>query len=267
MTDTEGSGQTSAMQESRRLRADLTDAVSGADSALGAADRLCSACVELLKVDGAAVSLVTDGATQGTFGSSSALSRQIDEFQYTFGEGPCLDAATDGAPVLIPDLGALDDARWPAFRAAALAAGINAVFALPVSMGSGQVVALDLYRNRSGRLSVAQLAGGLIAAELATRPLRELMDADLDWNAIGDQETDTGGTDQLATLERIEVYQATGMLIGSLDISAEEALVRLRAYAYTHDRTASDLAWDIVHRRIPINPEDWTSGPVSGDSL
>lgn len=258
-------GTLTSMQESPRLRARLTEAVSGAETALGAADRLCSACVDLLEVDGAAVSLVRAGATQGTFGSSSPLSRQVDEFQYTFGEGPCLEAVNSGAPVLVPDLTAIGDTRWPAFRSAALDVGISAVFALPVTMSSGRIGALDLFRNRRGRLSPEQLAGGLIAAELAVRPLRELMNADLDWAAFGDDEPGTGGTDQLATLERIEVYQATGMLIAALDISAEQALVRLRAYAYAHARTASELAWDIVHRRFRIDPEDWTSG-TRGDT-
>ena len=62
--------------------------MSGAESARGAADKLCHACVELLEVDGASVSLTLDGSTQGTFGSSGDMSRQLDELQFTFGEGP-----------------------------------------------------------------------------------------------------------------------------------------------------------------------------------
>lgn len=72
------------------LRASLAAAMAGAETALGAADRLCHACVELLEVDGASVSLTYGGSTQGTFGSSGEASRRLDELQFTFGEGPCL---------------------------------------------------------------------------------------------------------------------------------------------------------------------------------
>jgi hypothetical protein len=79
-----------------RLRAELGAALAGAGGPLSAADRLCHACVELLGVDGAAVSLMYEGSSQGTFGSSGELSRRLDEFQFTFGEGPCLDAVRWG---------------------------------------------------------------------------------------------------------------------------------------------------------------------------
>ena len=66
------------------MRAELgAAAVVGAGGALSAADRLCRACVELLGVDGAAVSLMRDGTTVGTFGCSGELSRRLDELQFT----------------------------------------------------------------------------------------------------------------------------------------------------------------------------------------
>jgi hypothetical protein len=40
-----------------------------------AADRLCQACVDLLGIDAAAISLVFDGANAGTLGSSGASAR------------------------------------------------------------------------------------------------------------------------------------------------------------------------------------------------
>lgn len=67
------------------LRASLAAAMAGADTALGAADRLCRACVQLLAVDGASVSLTHEGSTQGTFGSSGEVSRRLDELQFTPG--------------------------------------------------------------------------------------------------------------------------------------------------------------------------------------
>lgn len=237
-----------------RLRAALVTAMSGASSARVAADRLCFACVELLEVDGASVSLTHDGSTQGTFGSSGAMSRQLDELQFTFGEGPCLEAVAQGSPVLVADLDDPAEDRWPAFTGALLRSGVNAVFALPVTIASQQVGALDLFRRRAGHLSGSALIGGLAAAELAAVPLMDLMSSDLDWE-VAAQGGD--GWEQLASLSRVEVYQATGMLIGALDVGPAEALVRLRAYAFAHGLTAAETAWAIVEGRLSLDRGNW----------
>ena len=72
----------------------LTAAVGG-ERGRKAADRLCEACVELFDVDGAAISLVLDGAPTGTLGASGSKARLYDELQFTYGEGPCLEASLD----------------------------------------------------------------------------------------------------------------------------------------------------------------------------
>lgn len=122
----------------------------GADSALAAADLLCHACVEVLEVDGAAISIMRDSTTWGTFGSSGELSRRLDEFQFTFGEGPCLDAVRSGEPVSAVDLDDPAEQRWPALRSSFLDLGIQAVFALPVGAASSRLGALDLFRSPHG---------------------------------------------------------------------------------------------------------------------
>lgn len=234
------------------VRSRLTAAVTGAASPLAAADRLCQVCVETLDVDGAALSLTHEGTTRGTFGSSSSTSRTIDELQYTYGEGPCLQAAFTGVPVLVADLAALGDVRWPAFRRAVMDVGVAAVFALPVAIMSTRIGALDLYRQRRGPLTADDLVSGLFAAELAALPLLDLVE-EVDWDDAGE-----GGQQwhQLASLERVEVYQATGMLVGALDVSPEEALVRLRGYAFSHNMTASEVAYAIVEGDL-LGSDEW----------
>lgn len=238
----------------RRLRADLASAMAGGGGALSVADRLCRACVELLAVDGAAISVLHKGATRGTFGSSGALGRRLDEFQFTFGEGPCVDAVRSGGPVLVGDIGDPAEERWPAFGRAALRSGIRAVFALPVAVARTPVGALDLFSRKPGGLSADRLEGGLWAAELAALPLLDLMATDVDWTAAGETQD---GWEQLASLQRVEVYQATGMIIAELEVDPAEALIRLRAYAYARGLTASEAAWAIVERRIVLDGDSW----------
>ena len=238
-----------------RMRTGFDDAVAGAPDPLTAADRLCRACVSLLGVDGASISVIHGADMRGTFGSSGPLSRTLDELQFTFGEGPCVDAVTHGRRVLVEDLDAVGEQRWPALTEALLEHGVRAVFALPVEVSTTCVGALDLYRRRSGPLDGPALAGGLWAARLAARPLLDLMSADVDWQAAGESET---VWDQLASLERVEIYQATGFLISMLDVTPAEALVRLRAYAIGHSLPISDVAYAVLDRRLlPSADGDW----------
>jgi hypothetical protein len=97
------------------------------------------------------------------------------------------------------------------------------------------------------------LAGGLVAAELAALPLLDLMGIDLE-AAVTDETS--GAWQQLTDLTRVEVYQAAGMLIGQLNLSATEALVRLRAYAYINDLTASQVAFAIIEEGLLLGDDD-----------
>ena len=52
-----------------------------------------------------------------------------------------------------------------------------------------------------------------------------------------------------------EIAQATGMLTEQLGVSISVAFARLRAYAYAQDKRLSDVAHDIVTRRLRLDPD------------
>ena len=216
---------------------------------LAAADSLCDACVMLFSIDAAAISLVFAGSTSGTLGSSGSAARAYDELQFTFGEGPCLDSVALRAPVLIDDLANGNDGRWPAYGPAMLDHQIRGIFAIPVLLAGEYVGALDLFRAQPGELEVDYLAGAVVAAELAGIPLLDLMDSDLQ-AAVNDPGSSAWA--ELNTLSRIEVSQATGMLVAQLGVEPADALVRLRAHAYATNRSATDVARDILDRRLRL---------------
>jgi GAF domain len=225
----------------------------GAGRGLTAADALCRACVDLLEVDGAAISVMYEGATRGTFGSSGELSRRLDEFQFTLGEGPCLDAVAKGRPMLAADLGAASEQRWPAYAGAVLAAGVRAVFATPVVVAAVRVGAIGVFRHLPGPLSPDRLAGLFHAADLAGLPLLDLIGRrDLALTSAGDP---SDAWSELISLERVEVYQATGMIMFQVGVEPPDALVRLRAYAYAHDQTATEVAQAVLQRRLSFSDE------------
>lgn len=230
----------------------LSAAMSG--SGLAAADSLCRACVALLDVDGAAITVVDRGQSRGTFGSSSPLSRRLDEYQFTYGEGPCLDAVRLRAPVLVPDVGDPVAQRWPAFTASLQEAGVEAIFALPVAVAAATVGALDLFRHTAGPLDGRSLEGALAAARLASSPLLDVEEGLARRAAAGvDDEEPAAAWAELASLERTEVYQATGFLIAQAGLSSVEALLRLRARGYTTGQTASEVAWDVLEGRLSLD--------------
>ena len=214
-----------------------------------AADRLCEACVVLLDIDAAAISLVFDGASGGTLGSSGAPARIYDELQFTLGEGPCLESVARRIPILVVDLADPGEVRWPAYGPAMLAHQIRGVYAIPIVVAGEFVGALDLFRTQPGHPPDEELSGAVAAAELAGVPLLDLLDGDLQ-AAVADPNSNAWA--ELNALSRAEVSQATGMLVAQLEVDPAEALVRLRAHAYATGRSATDVARDILERRLKL---------------
>jgi hypothetical protein len=224
----------------------------GSDRGTQAADKLCEACVDLLPVDAAALSLVLDGTNNGTLGASGTSARHYDELQFTFGEGPCLESVVRRAPVLVEDLADPHEVRWPGYRPAMLEQRIRGVYAMPVVVGGQYAGALDLFCAKPGGLSDETLSGALVAADLAELPVLDIIS-----DFLQAPLTSAGGDvwAELSALARAEVSQATGMLMAQLDVDATVALVRLRAHAYATGRTASEVARDIVDRRLRLEAD------------
>jgi GAF domain len=238
--------------EADRTRATMVSALLGGERGVPAADRLCVASLTLLGVDAAAISVIDDGESRGTFGASGPRARLLDSMQFTCGEGPCLEAAYTASPVLVADLHAQIEPSWPAFRDAAERAGIRAVFAVPVRVGRVGLGALDLFRADPGPLSSTQMNDALLVADVAAQVLLDVAD-------IGANGEDRAGPleqwEQVASLARIDVYQATGMIMAQLEVPAALALVRLRAYAFANELTASEVAQLVIARSLRL--DEW----------
>jgi hypothetical protein len=208
--------------------------------------RIAELCVQMLGVDGAGISLVSDTGQRGVVCATDDISERIEDLQLTLGEGPCIDTIRTGAPVLVADLRDRDDIateRWPAFMAGAEDAGVRAVFALPLRIGAISVGALDMYRSRPGALEDDELAAALLGAEaaaVALLGLRTSLDGGL---------ADTGGL-------QAQVHQACGMVMVQLGVTIEQAFVLLRARAFSTGRPLQDVAVDVVERRLRFSPED-----------
>jgi hypothetical protein len=210
--------------------------------------RLCVVCAEVTAMSGAGIMLMAGSEPRGSVCTTNEVSAQIEQLQYTLGEGPCIDAHRFQQPVLEPDLAEPAANRWVGFTPPALAAGARAVFGFPLRVGRVRLGALNLYRDQPGAVSEDQHADALVMADVAARAVLGMQgDTPLGMLAA---ELEAGGDFQLV------VHQASGMVAAQLDVSVGEALSRLRAQAFADDRLLVDVAEDVVNRRLRFTGEN-----------
>jgi GAF domain-containing protein len=174
--------------------------------------------------------------------TTDEVSALIEQLQYDLGEGPCVDAHQLERPVLEPDLADPTDPRWLAFAGPALEAGVRAVFGFPLRVGAVRLGALNLYRDRPGPLDGEQHADALVMADVAAEAVL-LLQAEAPPGELA-AELDAGGDFQHV------VHQAAGMVSVQLDVTVGQALIRLRAYAFGNGRPLTQVARDVVSRRL-----------------
>jgi hypothetical protein len=207
-------------------------------------------CVRMLGVSGAGISMVTKTGNRGVVCATDDRASRIEDMQLTSGVGPCIDAVQSGSPILVSDLedpGDIDVSRWAAFGETVRDAGVRAVFAFPLRIGAITVGAMDLYRDTIGDLSAGEMSAALLAADAAAIALLHL---DTDGDDAFEPSADTRAD------YRLHVHQATGMVSVQLKVPVEEALLRLRARAFATGRSVSDVAADVVARRLRFDGED-----------
>jgi hypothetical protein len=218
-----------------------------------AAADACTAAVAAVGVTGAWLSAAGGGNGGHLMRVTDGVSERLAELELTLGEGPSLDAAASGGPVLASDLGARDAVgRWPVFASAACQAGVAAIFVFPLRIGAIRAGVLGLYRMRPGSLSASGLADALIFADTATLLL---LDAQDQASASPGAPAGAGGQPVGLAQHRAEIDQATGMLTEQLGVGIADAFARLRAYAYGNDLRLTDVARDIVARRLRLRPD------------
>jgi hypothetical protein len=216
----------------------LTAVLTESPSGLALPDALVQMCARVLRVGGVGLALMTDDGPAGTVAATDRTALQLEELQFSLGEGPCVDASRTGRPVLQPDLARTGQTRWPAFSAGAEAAGLVAVFAFPLRVGAIRLGVLDLYRTTVGVLTERELADSLTFADAATTLMLHLQARAAGWDPP---------EDSLVVLDdRAEVHQATGVVSVQSAVTLHEALLLLRARAYAEQRPIGELAVEVL---------------------
>ena len=221
-------------------------AVAFARSAVMHGARLCSACVEVLEVAGAGVT-VFSGNDAGPLCASDDRAGALEDMQFTLGEGPCREAYRSRAPVSVPGFTAQVPPEWSSFTELAVASGIGAVFAYPLTVAGSTVGALTLYQDRAGPLSTEQHTNSIALSEVVAETLLSFQDRMPD----GVLAPELDG----AVAYRAEIYQAAGMVSVQLGISVADALVTIRAHAFGNGVPLETVASDVVARRLRFDDD------------
>ncbi|MFI8455376.1 GAF and ANTAR domain-containing protein [Kitasatospora sp. NPDC085464] len=216
-------------------------------------ERLCVACVEALGTDAAAISLMADTGHRAGVWASDERARRLEERQFSLGEGPGVDAFRSRLPVLVDDLLASAENRWPVLGGVLAAEPygepLRRASALPLQLGSSCIGVLSLYHTVPGVPGIEETSDLQVAATTVTlaivgsfvgtpteAPVRPWLDG--------------------VPLNGVEVDQAIGMIMVQLGASATEALDRLRAHAFAHDQEIDKVAREVVRRQLRFTEED-----------
>jgi ANTAR domain len=220
-------------------------AVSRLDGEREEPSHLCRACVEVLPVQRAAISVYVPDSGLEVLCASDSVAEQVEWAQITLGEGPGVDAVAADGPRIVDDLSD-PSGPWPTFAARAVQSGVGALYSMPLEVGAIRVGVLDLYRNDAAPLNARDYADAVAVAELVTAILLTTGRNGRIAESLGpwwDQPVSTR-----------EVHQATGMIVAQLGVTAREAYVRMQAFAFAQGRLLNDVANAVVNRRLRFDP-------------
>ena len=222
-----------ARSVARLERVDLAD--TGLDAAL---ELIVAETDALFHVDGAGLMLLSEEGVLRYVAASDEPGRMLEALQEQFGEGPCVDAFLEDAPVGAGDLGA--DPRWPSVGPLAAGHGVHAVLGVPVDLREGPAGTLNVYAARPHRWD----DGDVAAIQAYTRVIASLLRAAVQAHVSGRAVSQL----QHALHHRSLIEQAKGVIMERRGLDQLAAFELLRAQARSTRRRLHDVALEVVGR-------------------
>ncbi len=197
--------------------------------------------VEILGAEAAGVMLADARGGLRLIASSDERMRLLELFELQGAQGPCLDAFSTGRPV---QASAADSrTRWPDFAPRASDSGFQMMCAVPLRVRTDVIGAMNLFRASDEPFTADEMDIAQAMAEMAAIGLiqeRALRERSLLTEQL-----------QAALNSRVIIEQAKGMLAEYLKITMGDAFQLLRNYARSHNHKLSDVARDVIDRKIP----------------
>jgi hypothetical protein len=207
----------------------------------GWTNAVCAAAAGVLgTVEGAAVSLgATTTGQRHLVAASDPWTAKAARLDQTILDAPGHDAVALRAPIDVSDVS--DECeRWPGYAAAAAEIGLTSVSAYPLVLDGLSLGVFTVYRRRAHMPSASETVDTAILADLAVSAVLA------DHSRVERELISDGG------LGKHDVAVAAGMLCVERDLSFDEAILRLRGYAYAVGRGVRDVASDVVRHAVWI---------------
>ena len=201
-------------------------------------DDLMGTCIDLLDVDAAGLLLTDTRGSLQRVSSSNESAQVLELLQLETREGPCVDAVRQSKQIVVADI-AVEGAQWPAFSAAATAAGFAAVYAFPMRLRDATVGGLNLFSKVNTSLDSEDRMIAQALADVATIGI--LQQRSLHRSTLLAENL------QRALNTRIVIEQAKGVLAEHGGVPMEKTFALLRAYARKNRVKLSDVAHSVVY--------------------
>jgi hypothetical protein len=200
-------------------------------------------------VEGADMVSVTVRGPDGRFHTpvdSTPLAVTLDELQYRFDEGPCVEAARTPGPDVVTSADLRSGAVFPRWGPAAAEAGVGSVLAVGLFPAGGEprTAALNFYSFSAGGLDGSDRDVAIVLAAHAS-------------TALAATRASTAKDVKLAHLEealrsRDVIGQAKGILMERRGISEDEAFDVLRAASQSLNVKLARVAETLATRRADL---------------
>ena len=199
-------------------------------------DRLSAMAADAVHPDvSCGITLIRDGQPT-TVANSDGRASQVDEIQYSNGDGPCLQSARTQEVVEVPDFAA--EKRWEDFPIRAMAHGIQSSLSMPLAVERVGVGALNLYAAHAAVMGDAELRQARAFADEAGRALALAI-------RLSDQAQMTRDL-QAALASRAVIDQAIGIIMAQNRCSSETAFSILRNASHHRNIKLREVASGLV---------------------
>ncbi|RYZ32242.1 MAG: GAF domain-containing protein [Propionibacteriaceae bacterium] len=186
-------------------------------------------------VDGAGVLVLQDDTSVMAW--SNAFARSVDDWQYSVGEGPCVDALDRGETLVLDSTSRATG--WTRFVPRAHELGLRSALSVPLRVAGEVVGSLNLYSRREDQFDADAVRQGELFARPAASTLAVL--------GIVDHAADAADVVGLELQDVTVVARAVGVLLaGDPTLTVPAARARLVSTAQEQDVAVVVLARRIV---------------------
>jgi len=185
--------------------------------------------------DMAGITMLSNGMPTTTVFTDEE-SPEVDQAQYSSGEGPCLDAFRYGRAYRIDSM--TEEDRWPAFVQSCLDHRILSTLSMPLSVAGEHLGALNFYSRTDQAFPTEDERTAEVFAQTAATVLAN---AKAYWEAMNLSQNLTEAMKSRAVIE-----QAKGALMAQSGVSSDEAFQLLVRASQRENRKVREIAGQIV---------------------